>query len=119
SAIAGPIAVAMSLALAGCAGAPPKQARVEPLACPPPAAPACPAPATPATPPARGKLEPAAWADLPEWRRESLRPALDAFVRGCPAIEKREGWKAICVHAQAVAASAPPEEEIAAFLESR
>lgn len=85
-----------------------------PQACPAPAA-----PTQPAVPQPRGTLQPAAWADLPDWGLEPLQPALDAFIRGCAALEKREGWKAACVHAQAVASSSPSEAEVAAFFQTQ
>jgi len=114
------------LAIAGCASPPPaREAPLapEPLVCPPVEKPVCPAPATPATPapppaPAveyRGKLQPASWLDLPDWRREPLRPALEAFLRGCPVLEKQDAWKGVCSGAQTLIGA--PEGEIAAFFE--
>src|SRR5688572_6534303 len=114
------------LAIAGCASPPPPREVAlapEPLVCPPVEKPACPAPATPATPapppaPAveyRGKLQLASWLDLPDWRREPLRPALEAFLRGCPVLEKQDAWKGVCSGAQTLIGA--PEGEIAAFFE--
>ena len=54
--------------------------------------------------------------DLPDWRRESVRPALAAFVRGCPVLEKQDPWKGVCAGAQTLLASAP-EGDIATFFE--
>jgi membrane-bound lytic murein transglycosylase A len=118
-------AIALAV-IAGCASPPPAREVAlapEPLVCPPAEKPVCPAPtapATPAPPPAppveyRGKLKPASWIDLPEWRREPLRPALEAFLRGCPVLEKQEAWKGVCAGAQTLVAA--PEAEIAAFFE--
>jgi membrane-bound lytic murein transglycosylase A len=118
-------AIALAV-IAGCASPPPAREVAlapEPLVCPPTEKPVCPAPtapATPAPPPAppveyRGKLKPASWIDLPEWRREPLRPALEAFLRGCPVLEKQEAWKGVCAGAQTLVAA--PEAEIAAFFE--
>ena len=85
--------------------------------------PLCPAPATPPTPtpPAppvdyRGRLQPASWIELPDWRREPLRPALEAFVRGCAVLEKQDAWKGVCAGAQTVLAEGG-EADIAAFFE--
>jgi membrane-bound lytic murein transglycosylase A len=108
--------------LAGCASAPPPPVAKapEPLACPPAPAPVCPAPAppTPPTPPVdyRGKLRPASWVELPDWGREPLRPALEAFSRSCAVLEKQEAWKAVCAGAQILLASSD-EREIASFFE--
>lgn len=116
------------LALAGCASAPPSApprevALVPELICPPVEKPVCPAPAAPAAPvpPAapldyRGKLQPASWLDLPDWRREPLRPALEAFVRSCTVLEKQDAWKGVCAGAQSLLPDAR-EPEIASFFE--
>lgn len=45
-----------------------------------------------------------------------MRPALEAFVRGCPALEKQDAWKGVCASAQSVPAEGG-EREIAAFFE--
>ena len=88
--------------------------------CPPAPAPApvpSPAPAPPA--PAveyRGRLQAASWIDLANWKREPLRPALEAFVRGCPVLEKQDAWKGVCAGAQTVLAEGR-EPEIASFFE--
>ncbi len=60
---------------------------------------------------------PAAWSDLPGWRSEPLRPSLEAFVRGCVALERQESWKLACAGARALPAGATPDQ-IAAFFES-
>jgi membrane-bound lytic murein transglycosylase A len=107
--------------LAGCATPPKEAARTtETLLCPPAEKLVCP-PAAPAPAPAppvdyRGKLLPASWLDLPDWGRESLRGALEAFARGCAVLEKQEAWKAVCAGAQALAPAAS-EREIASFFE--
>ncbi|HET7403020.1 MAG TPA: hypothetical protein VFJ62_14595, partial [Usitatibacter sp.] len=98
--IAARTGAALAVALiAGCASAPEKkQANVEPLTCPPVVKPVCPSP-TPVPPPApevRGKLVPAAWSELPDWGRDPLAPALQAFVRSCSVLEKREAWSNAC-----------------------
>ncbi|MGZ5078942.1 MAG: murein transglycosylase A [Usitatibacter sp.] len=115
---------AFAAMLAGCAAAPPEVARApEPLICPPVQAPACPAPAAPAPPaqplPAveyRGKLQPASWIDIPDWGREPLRPALEAFARSCSVLEKQDAWKSVCAGAATMLASSS-EREIASFFE--
>ena len=86
--------------------------------------PECPAaPAAPATPPVptppveyRGRLQPASWIDLPGWKGEPVRPALEAFARGCPVLEKQEAWKGVCAGAQSVLSDGG-EREAAAFFE--
>ena len=70
---------------------------------------------TPVLPEPRGRLEPAAWSELPNWGRESLRPSLEAFIRGCEAMQKRESWRAVCAGAQTLAGAT--EKEIASFFE--
>jgi membrane-bound lytic murein transglycosylase A len=117
------IGIAAASALAGCQSAPEKEAvAVAPLVCPPADKPVCPAPpAPPAPPPAapvdyRGKLQPASWIDLPGWKREPLRPALDAFGRSCAVLERQDPWKAVCAGAQTLPPSAS-EAEIASFFE--
>jgi membrane-bound lytic murein transglycosylase A len=110
--------------LAGCASEPPKEIARAPevLVCPPVEKPVCPpAPGPspePGTPPVeyRGKLQPASWLDLPAWGRESLRDSLEAFVRGCLALEKQEAWKAVCAGAH-VMLPGSSERDIAAFFE--
>ncbi len=121
--------------LAGCAAAPETVARQEaaPLACPPVEKPACPAPVPPAAPaPAakapeppppvpeveyRGRLQPAAWTDLPGWGRDPLREALVAFARGCPALDARPEWQSPCRSAAALPANAD-DRQLAAFFQS-
>ena len=111
---------------AGCAApASPREVALAPeaLICPPVEKPACPAAAAPAGPttPAppveyRGKLQAAAWADIPDWKREPLRSALEAFARGCPVLEKQDAWMGVCAGAQSLIHGAT-ESEIAAFFE--
>jgi membrane-bound lytic murein transglycosylase A len=116
---------ALLVFLAGCATPPPPAAAPvaaapEALVCPPVDKPVCPAPTAPVppSPPVeyRGRLQPASWIDLPNWKREPVRPALEAFVRGCPVLEKQDAWKGVCAGAQTVLATAG-ENEIAAFFE--
>ena len=59
-----------------------------------------------------------AWPDVPEWRREPVRPGLDAFVLGCAALEKQALWKTACAAARALGANAS-EGDAAAFFESQ
>ena len=118
-------ALAFAGLLAGCAPAPVSEASRAPdtLACPPAEKPACPSPPGPVapvtpTPPVeyRGRLAAASWLDLPAWGGESLGPALEAFVRSCGVLEKRDAWKGVCAGAQTFAPGSP-ERDIAAFFE--
>ncbi|HET9580229.1 MAG TPA: MltA domain-containing protein [Usitatibacter sp.] len=119
---AGACAVALAL-LAGCAAPPapkPEAAAATPLACPPAPQPVCPPP-VPTPPPApevRGKLVAAPWSDLPDWARDPLKPSLEAFVRSCTVLQKREGWQDACAEAQRLAGVAG-DREIALFFETR
>jgi membrane-bound lytic murein transglycosylase A len=61
-------------------------------------------------------LQPASWIDLANWKREPLRPALEAFLRGCPVLEKQDAWRGVCAGAQTVLAEGG-EPEVAAFFE--
>ncbi len=90
--------------------------------CPPVEAPLCPAPLATAIPPApappveyRGRLQAAAWADLPGWGRESLAPSLDAFLQSCQVLVKQDAWKGVCAGAQTLPGAS--ERDIAAFFE--
>jgi membrane-bound lytic murein transglycosylase A len=121
-------ALAAGILLGACVSAPPVPppaaapvaAAPEPLICPPAPAPVCPAPPVPAPaiPPVeyRGRLQQASWMDLPMWKREPVRPALEAFARGCPALEKQDTWKGVCAGAASVLAEGA-EKEAAAFFE--
>jgi membrane-bound lytic murein transglycosylase A len=105
------------LLLAGCAAVPEDRTTTQ-LSCPPAERPACPSPVAPPPPPvaeARGRLEPAAWRDLPDWGRESMRASLEAFTRSCAVLEKQDPWKAVCSGAQTLAGAA--ERDIASFFE--
>ena len=115
------------LALWGCATSPPQESAVAPaLICPPVERALCPAPAT--TPPQataptpappveyRGKLQPASWMDLPDWRREPLKPALEAFVRSCTVLDKQDAWRGVCSAATTLLQAAT-EAHIASFFE--
>jgi len=117
--------LAAAFLLAACASAPPPApaphvAAPEPLVCPPVEKPVCPPAAQPpATPPPveyRGRLQAASWLDLPLWKREPVRPALEAFARGCAVLEKQDAWKGVCAGAQSVLAEGG-EREAAAFFE--
>jgi membrane-bound lytic murein transglycosylase A len=108
---------AIALAIAACTAQPPRAPEV--LACPPPGKPVCPAPTEAPKPPlaeARGRLQPASWSALPGWAREPLRPSLEAFVRGCAALDKQPLWAGACAEARALARDAP-QEALAAFFE--
>ncbi len=121
----------LALLVASCASPPEKVAEKLPeaLICPPVAKPVCPPapPIAPAPAPApvpvpvpeveyRGRLQPASWMDIPDWKREPLRDSLVAFVRGCAALAKQEAWQPVC---EAAASLAPdtPEADIARFFE--
>lgn len=118
----------LAFTLAGCAATPPPaplpepSRPVEPLACVPAPEPVCPAPPpVPAPPPPpepeyKGRLQPASWAEIPEWARDPLRDALLAFMRGCPVLEKRSEWKAACAAGAALGTNAT-ERDIAAYFE--
>lgn len=115
-------AIALAAWLAGCATPPAEAPVAKAPVCPPAEKPVCPPPPPPAPAPkppveVPGKLQPAAWADLPGWRRESLRESLQAFVRGCPVIEKQDAWKPICAGAATLLDAT--EADIAAFLEAQ
>jgi membrane-bound lytic murein transglycosylase A len=108
------------LFLAGCAPAPTRtQAPSATLACPPAPKAVCPAPTAPApaAPQPRGKLVPAAWSELPDWSRDSLKPSLTAFLRSCSVLEKRADWAAVCADAARLASAG--EREVALFFETR
>ncbi len=121
---------AFAVLLAACATPPPPPKIAEPPACPATEKPVCPAAPPVATAPApppepapvpeveyRGRLQPAAWKELPDWGREPLRDSLVAFTRGCAELVKQETWKTSCAAAAALPASAG-ERDIAAFFES-
>jgi len=107
--------------LAGCAAEAPK---VEPLAYPPveklvwPPRPVPQPTPTPPTPPIeyRGHLERSSWQDLPNWGRDTLHPALDAFLKSCAVLVKQDAWKGPCAGAETLAADVP-ERDVAAFFE--
>ena len=93
----------------------------EPLVCPPVEQPVCPpaavAPIPPVTPSVeyRGKLQPASWADLPGWGRESLRPSLETFLQSCQVLEKQDAWRGVCAGAQTLTIAS--ERDITAYFE--
>lgn len=119
------VAAVLAATLAGCVTAPPpaptRATPADTLACPPVEKPVCPAPAATPTPPVaaetRGRLRPAAWSELPQWRAEPLKPALEAFLRSCGPLEKQDAWKAACAAARALPPAAS-ESEIAAYFEA-
>ncbi len=111
---------ALLVLAAGCATkpAPPSVAAApEALVCPPVEKPACPTPPAIAPPPVerRGRLVASSWADMPEWKREPLGPALGAFLRSCDVLERQDAWKPACAAARAVAGA--EEAAIASFFE--
>ncbi|MBK8321362.1 MAG: MltA domain-containing protein [Betaproteobacteria bacterium] len=125
------LAILLAALLSACATPAPEPRKADLPSCPPAEKPVCPAPPTvavapspspsPAPEPApipeveyRGRLQQVAWADLPDWGRETLRESLVAFSRGCAELAKLDAWKVAC----AAAASVPPsanEREVAAF----
>ena len=110
------------LLLVACAAPEPRRAPVaETLVCPPVEKPICPPPAAPTTAPTppvtRGRLQAASWSELPGWGREPLKPSLEAFERGCAALEKQDAWKAVCASGRLLAGAS--EREVAAFFEGR
>jgi len=109
--------VAAALAVAACA-TPPSQPPAAQAACPAIEKPVCP-PAAAARPPippdTRGKLVAAAWNQLPDWGRD-LGPSLQAFIRGCVALEKEPRWETVCVDARSLPADAS-DRDVAAFFE--
>ncbi len=80
--------------------------------CPPPPVTVAP---TPPVVEQRGRLEPAAWTQLPDWGRETVRASLDAFTRSCAVLEREDAWKAVCAGAQTLAGAS--ERELASFFE--
>jgi len=115
-------AVAVALALAGCATPPPpaKPAQPAPVT---PAVPATPTqppvqptvPAEPA-PPAKAEFVPARFADLPGWDRDDLRAAWPAFMLSCSKLASGADWKEPCAIAKTVDASS--QAAIRLFFES-
>ena len=99
--------VLVAATLAGCASAPapaPAPVAIVPLQCPAVLpAPLCPAvtlepePAKPPEPELpRGRLQKSDWSALPEWDRDDLVAALDAFAQGCPILARDAAWQALC-----------------------
>jgi membrane-bound lytic murein transglycosylase A len=118
---------AAALLAAACTSAPEPREAVrapEPLSCPPVVEAVCPPPPPPVVPPPtpeveyRGRLQLVSWMDVPEWRREPVRPALDAFLQGCAVLEKQPLWKSTCEAARSLG-SAASENEAAAFFENQ
>jgi membrane-bound lytic murein transglycosylase A len=72
-------------------------------------------PPPPPEPEYRGRLAAAAWQDLTDWRRESVRPSIEPFVRSCTVLEKQDPWKAACAAARSIAPGASEAEAIALF----
>jgi peptidoglycan lytic transglycosylase A len=108
------------LLIASCASPPPQRDAAATMSCPPAQAPACPPPPAPVppTPPVvetRGRLEPAAWSELPEWGRDSVRASLEAFARSCTALDKQPAWQGVCAGAQTLTAA--NDADIVSFFE--
>ena len=118
SSIARAAALIAVLAVAGCATPQPERPQAQLPACPAAQKPVCP-PATPAPTPwipeVRGKLVPAAWSQLPDWGRD-LGASLQAFVRGCAALEKQPAWETTCLDARSMPA-ASADGDIRLFIE--
>ncbi len=72
----------------------------------PPTIPQAQAPSTPAPPAGtafstrHARFTPAAWHELPGWSSEPAAEALQAFRRGCTALEKRKVWNDLCARAR-------------------
>ena len=81
--------------------------------CPPAAS--TPIPPVTASAEYRGKLQPASWADLPGWGRESLRPSLETFLQSCQVLEKQDAWRGVCAGAQTLTIAS--ERDITAYFE--
>ena len=119
--------MAVTLVLvAGCASAPepkPLARAPEPLTCPAVVEPVCPPPPAPVPPPPpptpepeyRGRLQLGAWTDMPEWRREPVKPALDVFLRSCTVIDKQALWKPACAAARSLGANLTEADAIRFF----
>lgn len=102
------LAAVAALALAACAApspapvatipssTPPGVTAAPAAACPPCNCPVCPGPVTPPEP--AKPLQPAAWADLPDWPADDLGAALAAFLQSCRSL-KPEPWRATCEEA--------------------
>jgi len=108
----------MAAFVAGCATPRVEAPTVQAATCPAVEKPVCPPapPSPPSTAPEpRGKLQSAAWAELPDWGRD-LGASLEAFVRGCAALDRQESWVGVCDAARTVRASAT-DRDIAAFFE--
>ena len=63
----------------------------------------------------RGRLERAAWNELPDWGRNSVRGSLDAFAKSCAVLEKQDAWKAVCAGAPTLGGAS--DAEVASFFE--
>jgi membrane-bound lytic murein transglycosylase A len=107
------------LLVASCATPPAQPIIAATPSCPPVEKPVCPAPApVPPVPPVvetRGRLEPAAWSDLPAWGVEGVRASLEAFSRSCSALDKQAAWKAVCAGAQTLGGAS--DAELVSFFE--
>ena len=103
------LATAMLFA-AGCETVPTKPAVV-----PPPAPPVAPSPPTPepVRPPAlqmEPAMQPASWADLPEWRDDDPADAWGAFLASCGTLKAQGAWRDMCGVALRMS---PPDRETA------
>ena len=95
------LALAVVLALAGCATKPPAPpvAQACPEAKPCPACPVCPGVVEKPKVPT---LAPVAFADLPGWGQDDLASGWPAFRASCRALRFREPWREACVRAEAL-----------------
>ena len=75
----------LALLLTACAPKVPPTPKIPPV--PPPAAPA---------------RIPAQWQDLPGWRNDDHAAALQTFLQGCTALQRREDWKPLCDEAATI-----------------
>jgi membrane-bound lytic murein transglycosylase A len=78
-------------------------------------------PATKETPPPpriagdAGRLEPASWSDLPDWRGDDPAQAWGAFQASCGVLESQESWRDICSSAALI--TSPDSETARRFFE--
>lgn len=54
---------------------------------------------------ARGRLERAAWPQLPNFAADDATEALSAFLQGCPVLAGKAEWQDVCTRATAMAAT--------------
>ena len=107
-----PVALALLVLLAACAAQPPTTGSAScPAAatCPPsPPCPVCPAGAP--EPPRANTLEAVGWPDLPGWKDDDPRLALQAFLRSCSRLSAQAAWRKSCARAGQLPATASAHE---------